>query len=80
MVVSGKSDYFGPRIIDRNGQRIEKGYVSDIITDLCLDLLDQRDPDRPFFKQPRGFLHAQHIEQLARVAGRRQRSRQIPPL
>ncbi len=48
-VVPGQGDYFDPRIIDRDGQRIEKGYVSDIITDLCLDFLDRRDHDRPFF-------------------------------
>lgn len=48
-VVPGQGDYFDPRLIDRNGQRVASGHVTDVITDLCLDFLDRRDPDRPFF-------------------------------
>lgn len=48
-VVPGQGDYFDPRLIDRNGQRVVSGHVTDVITDLCLDFLDHRDPDRPFF-------------------------------
>ena len=48
-VVPGQGDYFDPRLIDRDGQRVAKGYVSDVITDLSLDFLNRRDPDRPFF-------------------------------
>ena len=32
------------------------------------------------FEQPRRFLHAQHLGQLARIPGDHQRARQIPPL
>lgn len=48
-VLPGQGDYFDPEMIGPNGPVIEEGYATDIITDKCLDFLDRRDPDRPFF-------------------------------
>lgn len=48
-VLPGQGEYFDPEMIDRNGASIRPGYVTDVITDLCIDWLDQRDEDRPFF-------------------------------
>lgn len=48
-VVPGQGEYFDPVMIDRNGPRSEPGYATNIITDKCLDFLEARDPDRPFF-------------------------------
>ena len=48
-VLPGQGAYFDPVMIDRSGARVEAGYVTDIITDKCLDFLAARDADRPFF-------------------------------
>ncbi len=48
-VVPGQGDYFDPTFIDPNGETIERGYATDIITDKCLTWLDERDTSRPFF-------------------------------
>jgi len=48
-VLPGQGDYFDPPMIDRTGTHLEKGYVSDIITDKTIDFLNRRDPDKPFF-------------------------------
>src|SRR5690606_32089335 len=37
-----------PTFLTADGERRYSGYVTDIITDLALTWLDQRDPDRPF--------------------------------
>jgi arylsulfatase A-like enzyme len=47
-ILPGQGVYYNPPMI-RNGQRVQReGYVSDIITDLALDWLKQRDNARPF--------------------------------
>jgi len=60
-VLPGQGRYFAPDFIvpgtddrtypsDNYGKRhVREGYVTDIITDLTLDWLKQRDPDKPFF-------------------------------
>lgn len=47
-VLPGQGDYFDPTFIGPDGAAREPGYVTDIITDKCLDWLGQAD-DRPFF-------------------------------
>ena len=47
-ILQGQGPYFDPEMV-RNGEKVQHtGYTTDIITDLCLDWLGQRDPDRPF--------------------------------
>jgi arylsulfatase A-like enzyme len=47
-ILPGQGVYYNPPMI-RNGQRVKHaGYVTDIITDLSLDWLKQRDPAKPF--------------------------------
>ena len=48
-VLPGQGDYFDPVMIGPGGEQAESGYVTDIITDKCLNWLGNRDPDRPFF-------------------------------
>ncbi|MEU5824774.1 sulfatase [Streptomyces sp. NPDC047803] len=40
--------YHDPSFVTRDGERQYTGYVTDLITDLALNWLDGRDPDRPF--------------------------------
>ena len=47
-VLPGQGLYHNPEMIDANGRRVFKGYVTDLITDMCLEWLDERDRDRPF--------------------------------
>ena len=48
-VLPGQGQYYNPKMI-RNGENIrEKGYVTDIVTDLSLEWLEkERDPSKPF--------------------------------
>ncbi len=48
-VLPGQGDYFDPEMIGPDGPVIEPGYATDIITDKCLDFMNRRDPERPFF-------------------------------
>jgi arylsulfatase A-like enzyme len=47
-VLPGQGDYHNPEMIDSDGRKVHEGYVTDIITDLSLDWLRDRDADRPF--------------------------------
>lgn len=40
--------YHDPEFLTAEGRRTYPGYVTDIITDLALNWLDRRDPDKPF--------------------------------
>ncbi|MFR9674369.1 sulfatase [Streptomyces sp. TR06-5] len=40
--------YHDPTFVSPDGEHPHRGYVTDIITDLALGWLDERDPDRPF--------------------------------
>lgn len=48
-VLPGQGDYFDPMFIGPEGQGREPGYVTDVITDKCLDWLDGGSKDQPFF-------------------------------
>jgi arylsulfatase A-like enzyme len=49
-ILPGQGDYYNPEFITKNEGDIKiDGYVTDIITDLTLDWLeDERDPEKPF--------------------------------
>lgn len=47
-VLPGQGVYNNPRFIDMGTTRTVHGYVTDIITDKCIDWLDKRDPKKPF--------------------------------
>lgn len=47
-VLPGQGSYFNPEFIRPEGRIVRPGYASDVITDLSLDWLERRDPDRPF--------------------------------
>ncbi len=48
-VVPGQGDYFDPVFHEAGGTVQRPGYVTDVITDQCLQWLDARDASRPFF-------------------------------
>jgi arylsulfatase A-like enzyme len=47
-VLPGQGLYHDPEMIDAQGRKVWPGYVTDLITDMCLEWLDGRDRDRPF--------------------------------
>ena len=48
-VLPGQGHYHNPVFLDSEDGVVERGgYVTDLITDDCLDWLDSRDPERPF--------------------------------
>jgi arylsulfatase A-like enzyme len=48
-VLPGQGHYHNPVFLERDGRIVERGgYVTDLITDDCIDYLERRDPDRPF--------------------------------
>lgn len=47
-VLPGQGDYHNPTMIEMGEKKQIQGYVTDIITDLSLDWLRNRDKDRPF--------------------------------
>lgn len=48
LVLPGQGDYHDPEMLGPAGRVQLTGYATDLITDLCLEWLEQRDPDRPF--------------------------------
>lgn len=48
-VLPGQGDYHNPTMIGPNGEEQLTGYVTELITDMCTDYLDRRDPNKPFF-------------------------------
>lgn len=48
-VVPGQGRYHDPEFIDSDGKHVEEGYVTDITADKCIDWLESRDVDKPFF-------------------------------
>ncbi|GAB3815074.1 sulfatase [Tessaracoccus terricola] len=48
LIVPGQGDYIDPEFYGPGGHRRIEGYATDIITDLSIDFLDRRDPERPF--------------------------------
>ncbi len=47
-VLPDQGEYHDPVLLGPDGEEQHRGYVTDVITDLSLDWLDRRDPDRPF--------------------------------
>ncbi|MFO0897563.1 MAG: sulfatase [Pirellulales bacterium] len=48
-ILPGQGDYYDPQFLEAKGRRQISGYVTDIITDLSIEFLEQRPQDRPFF-------------------------------
>ena len=48
-VLPGQGDYFDPVMVEMGEETVVPGYATDVITDKCLDWLDGRDRERPFF-------------------------------
>lgn len=48
-VLPGQGDYHDPKMIEMGEEKVYQGYATDIITDLSLDWLQERDRERPFF-------------------------------
>ncbi|MFW5815051.1 MAG: sulfatase [Spirochaetota bacterium] len=48
-VLPGQGIYHDPVFYEMGERRVEPGYVSDVTTDKCIDWLDQRDTEKPFF-------------------------------
>ena len=48
LVFPGQGDYVDPLMIGPDGERRLTGYATDLVTELALDWLINRDPDRPF--------------------------------
>jgi len=48
-VLPGQGLYHDPTMIEMGTHQVLKGYATDLITDLSLRWLDERDPHRPFF-------------------------------
>lgn len=47
-ILKGQGEYYNPLIMDEAGERNITGYVTDIITDLAIDALENRDVNKPF--------------------------------
>jgi arylsulfatase A-like enzyme len=48
-ILQGQGPYFDPEMV-KNGEKVQyEGYTTDLITDLSLDWLKERDKDKPFF-------------------------------
>ena len=47
-VLKGQGEYYNPLIVDESGEKNILGYVTDVITDLAIKTLDNRDQDKPF--------------------------------
>ncbi|MEA3402398.1 MAG: sulfatase [Armatimonadota bacterium] len=48
-VLPGQGLYHDPEMFDQGEKRTFQGYATDLITDMSLEWLEDRDPDRPFF-------------------------------
>ena len=48
-VLPGQGSYFDPQLIEMGQQSTRPGYITDVITDISLAWLKNRDPDIPFF-------------------------------
>jgi arylsulfatase A-like enzyme len=48
-ILPGQGDYYDPVFIDRAGRKKYEGYCTDLIADFTLDVLKNRDPQKPFF-------------------------------
>ena len=49
IVLPGQGKYHNPDFLTPEGRKTVKGYVTDIITDMSIDFLENRPKDQPFF-------------------------------
>ena len=47
-ILVGQGEYYSPLFIENGEERIEPGYVTDVITDKAIGFLERRDKSRPF--------------------------------
>ena len=47
-ILPGQGDYYDPDMYDMGERKSHKGYATSIITDMGLEFLKNRDPDKPF--------------------------------
>jgi len=47
-ILPGQGHYYNPDMRDANGKARRDGYVTDVVTDLTLEWLENRDPNQPF--------------------------------
>lgn len=47
-ILKGQGEYYSPLFIENGVERIDSGYVTDIITDKAIDFLKNRDKKKPF--------------------------------
>ncbi len=48
-ILPGQGRYIDPILYDKEGSEVYPGYVTDVITDLTMDVLKNRPKDKPFF-------------------------------
>ena len=48
-VLPGQGAYLNPAFLEPEGRRVIEGYVTDVITDLTIDFLENHPRDQPFF-------------------------------
>ncbi|HKX28278.1 MAG TPA: sulfatase [Blastocatellia bacterium] len=48
-ILPGQGAYFDPLMIEMGERKKLKGYTTDLLTDLSIDFIKNRPPDRPFF-------------------------------
>lgn len=47
-ILIGQGEYYAPKFWQQEGEVVEEGYVTDIITDKAISFIDQCDKERPF--------------------------------
>ena len=47
-ILKGQGDYYNPLLLSAKGNRVVEGHCTDIVTDLAIEWLDQRESDKPF--------------------------------
>jgi arylsulfatase A-like enzyme len=48
-ILPGQGRYNDPVLYDKTGHRVYRGYVTEVITDLAIGILEKRPKDKPFF-------------------------------
>ncbi|MCA9058441.1 MAG: sulfatase-like hydrolase/transferase, partial [Planctomycetaceae bacterium] len=47
-ILPGQGEYYNPALLSASGREVINGYCTDIVTDLAIDWLKNRDPSKPF--------------------------------
>ncbi|MGY6647695.1 sulfatase family protein [Wenyingzhuangia sp. IMCC45574] len=47
-ILPGQGDYYNPDFVNKDGKHLEKGYITDIITEKAKNWLTNRDKNKPF--------------------------------